>query len=348
MPKFVVTQNMGAALKNLRQRRNIKAVDVAKSINKTGAYISKLEKGVLNTIEKDDFLHIIKALSKNENEYNEAIDLLLTDTSMEFSKEESDNEEWKMNMDLFYRKLYIPPEYLSIVNEKIQKLNISITELVAYINANYDLYDCGEFDKAMLDAAEKNRWIFNNGKSFIVVEVTEEDLETVLYTDKVATNYSMLMCILVSLLRLEKLSHNDAYEEAHRILSSLQIQTLSEKESIMQAYDKKNEMHSILDQRENNALPEADRKLLTNLYDFTRQINYFAQMHDIEYTNERMSTLIDNLKVDPILFMGYIGIDLNKLKDCDFKIKKQFVHAIRDLVEEYSIKKPSEEKQELI
>lgn len=348
MPKFVVTQNMGAALRNLRQKRNIKAIDVAKSIDKTGAYISKLEKGILNTIERDDFLNIVKTLSKNENEFNEAIELLLKDTSMEFSKEEADNEEWKMNVDLFYRKFSIPQEYLSIVRKKITDLNISIPELVSYINANSDLYSNEKFDKTLLDSSDKNRWIFNNGNSFIVVEVTEDDLESVIYKDGVATNYSMLLCILVSLFRLEKYSHDEAYKEAHKILSDLKIQTLTEKEAIMKAYDKKNEMHTVLDQRENSELPEEDRKLLTFLYSFTKRVNSFAQMHDVEYVNKRMSTMTDNLKNDPILFMGYIGINLEKLKDCDFQIKKEFVKAVKDLVEEYSVKQPIEKKEELI
>ncbi len=348
MPKFRVTPNMGAALRNLRQKRNFKAIDVANAINKTGAYISKLEKGVLNTIEENDLIHIIHTLSKNEEEFNEGIQLLLKDTTIEYSKEEAEEKEWRLNLDLFYRKLPIPSQYLSIAKEKIESLNITIKELADYINSNYDLYNDDSFPNDMLDKADKNHWYFNNGHSFIVVNVSENDLKTVLYTEGISTNYSMLMCILVSLLRLEKIPHDEAYQQAYQILSELKIQTLSEKESIMQTYDKIDEMHSILDQRENEGLPEADRQLLTSLYDFTKAINSFAVIHDIDYANKRLSTMLDNFTNDPILFMGYIGVDLSKLKNCDFQIKKEFVNAVRELAEEYSIRKPKEERQELI
>lgn len=348
MPKYKVTSNMGAALKNLRTRRNIKAIDVATAINKTGAYISKLEKGVLNTIEEKDLIQIIRTLSNNEDEFNECIQLLLKDTTMEFSEEESKNEEWKLNLDLFYRRISVPEKYRTIVQDKLNSLNITIKELADYINSNYDLYSNPAFPNDILDKADKNHWYFNNGNSYIVVSISEDVLESILYDEEITTNYSILLCILVSLLRLEKYSHDEAYKQAHIILSDLQIQTLSEKQDIMRTYENINEMHSILDQRENKKLPEADRQLLTSLYNFTKKMNSFAVMHDIDYSNKRMNTMLNNFSNDPILFMGYIGVDLTKLKNCDFQIKKEFVNAVKELVEEYSIRKPKEEKQELL
>ena len=156
-----------------------------------------------------------------------------------------------------------------------------------------------------------------------------------------------MLCILVSLLRLEKVPHDEAYSIAKKTLSDLKIFTLSEKEAIMQAYDKKDKMHSIIDQRDNPNLPEADRKLLNSLYTFIKKTNSFAQIHSINYVNERMNTMVENLINDPILFMGYIGVDLSKLKGCDIKLKREFVNAIKELVNEYSVKTPKDD-QELI
>lgn len=339
MPKYIVTHNMGASLRNLRTKQNIKAIDIAKAINKTGAYISKLEKGVLNTIEQNDLFTIIDVLSQNEEDANNVLSLLLQDTTMQFSKEEAENEEWKLNLDYFYRKIPIPQEYKEFVITKISQLNITIDELVCYINSNFDLYNNSDLPKDLLDNAEKNHWYFNDGKSFIVVQLTSEDINRILYTNNIVTNYSMLKCILISLFRIEKIPRNKAYQEAHNILTSMKIQTLSEKEDIMNSYEKANEMHSILDQRENENLPESDRKLLSTLYEFTQQINSFAQLYDIDYSNKKLSVLVDNLKNDPILLMGFIGVDLAPLKDIDFKIKKEFVSAVKDLIDEFSIKK---------
>ena len=174
MPRFTVTKEMGLALKNLRNKRNAKAIDVAKSINKTGAFISKLEKGILNTIEEKDLINIIYCLSDNKDEFNENIQLLLSDTNMTYTKKESESEEWKLNLDLFYRRISVPQSYKDIVKDKLQELNLSVLELSEYINANDDLYSDETFSHELLDKAEKNHWYFNNGDSFIVVHVEEK------------------------------------------------------------------------------------------------------------------------------------------------------------------------------
>lgn len=346
MPKYAVTQNMGAALKSLRIRQGKKAIDVANSIGKTGAYISKLENATLKTIQEKDLINIIKTLSSDKDEFSNNIELLLSNTLPQYSKEEAEDKEWKLNLELFYQKFSIPDQYLTLVKEKMSALNITSKELTDYINSNSDLYNNESFTKEQLDAADKNHWYFNDGNSFIVINIKEKDLEKVLSNDKnIQVNYSMLLCILVSLFRLEKLPHDEAYKKAYKILSDLQILTISEKISIMRSYDKSNKMHTILDQRGNERLPESDRKLLTSLYDFVKKTNSFAQIHSIDYVNKKMDTMISNLDKDPILFMGYIGVDLERMKDCDISIKREFINAIKDLIDEYSIRKPKSDEE---
>ena len=302
MPKFIVTPEMGTALKNLRIQRNIKAITVAKKINKTGAYISKLENASLNTVDREDFINIIRALSNNEDEFNEAIDLLLKNVSIKYSKDESIKKEWFLNLDYFYRRIFIPDAYRNLVKEKIDSLGVSLTDLTTYINSNADLYNDGSYTKDLLDNAEKNYWYFNNGNSFIVMDIKEKIIHDVIYDkDFHYANYSILACILISLLRLEKFSHDDAYREAYKILADLKIQTLSEKEAIMQAYEQKTTMHSVLDQKDNEHLPEEDREMFTALNDFVSKITSFAQIHSVNYANKKLSVMLENLIKDPIL-----------------------------------------------
>lgn len=348
MPKYTVTPNMGSALRNLRQNRNIKAIDVAKKINKTGAYISKLEKGLLNTIAEKDLIGIIRAVSNSEEEFNEAIDILFQDTTKIYSDEEIKHEEWLMNMDLFYRKIPIPPEYINLIKEKMEKSNITIKELVEYINANYELYNDETLPNEVIEHAEKNHWIFNNGRPFIVLELSEDVVSDVLTGKAKSTNYSLFACLLLTLYRFEKLSNAEAYEATNKTLAELKIFTLKEKEEILQTYDNIQNMHTILDHRENPNLSESDRKLFTSLYEFVKQIQIFSEMYDTDYSCEKIDVMLKNITNDPVLFMGYIGIDLTRLQDCDFQIKKDFVNAIKALVDEYSVREPKEKIQELI
>lgn len=348
MPKYTVNENMGAALRNIRQKRNIKAVTVADYINKTGAYISKLEKGQLNTIDEKDLIGIIRAVSKTEEEFNEAIDLLLADTTKIYSNEENKDEEWRMNMDLFYRHIPIPDEYVDLVNEKITALNISVTEIVDYINANHELYNDETLPNELIERAEKNHWNFNNGRSFIVLEVHEKLINDVISGKAKSANYSLLTCLLLTLYRFEKLSNDEAYKATYETLNRLKIFTLKEKEEIMQAYEDAQNMHTILDQRENPNLSEYDRQLLCSLNELVKKVQFFSELHGADYSCQKVKVMVDNIINDPVLFMGYIGVDLSKLKNCDIQIKKDFVQAIKSLVDEYSVRKPKEEKTELI
>lgn len=338
MPKFTVTKYMGACLKTLRIKKNIKAIEIAKHIRKTGAYISKLENGVLNTIEDKDLYNIIRYLSSNDQETDETLTLILQDSTLTYSKKESEQEEWILNLEYFYRKIPVPIEYINFVNDKLSKNDITIDMLISYINENHDLYNNPDFSKEQLDNSEKNHWYFNNGKSFTVMDLSKDKVTTILNNRNVSANYATLFCILLSLYRLEDNSVEDSYHSAHIKLQEFNILFLSEKIERMNSYPNLNQKHTILDQRENENLPEHDRKLLNQLYEFTEQCHTFAELHDTNYVNKKLETLITNFRNDPILIMGCMGIDLSALKDCNITIKKEFVHEIQHLVKDYSTK----------
>ena len=346
MPKYTVTKNMGSALRNLRQFRKVKAVDLAKAINKTGAYISKLEKGELNTIDCDDFITIIREMSKSEEEFNEAIDTLLKDTSMEFSEEEKHNEEWKLNLDYFYRVLPIKEEYRILVKSKMDGLHISSTELSNYINENFDIYNDQTLDKEFLDKAPRNQWIFNNKEPYVLMEISSDEIDDILKEKDKTSCYGDMFCILMSLYRLEKLDKDKAYFQAHNDLADMQILTLRDTEEIMQAYGEEQKMYDLLSQRNNDNLPIENRKLLAALNDFVQHIYSFSVIN-INYVNDKVAMLNSLLKEDPVMTLKLIGTDILPLKDKPTELKKEFFKALDDLIQEYSTKEV-DEKPELL
>lgn len=347
MPKYTVTKNMGSALKNLRQYRKVKAIELAKAINKTGAYISKLEKGELNTIDCDDFIKIIRTMSQSKEEFAEAIDTLLKDTSMEYSEEEKHNEEWKLNLDYFYRVLPIKEEYKTIIKSKMNELNISSAELSNYINNNFDIYNDDALNKADLDKAPRNQWIFNEGNSYVLMEIPAEKIDKILETDSKYSCYGDMFCILMSLYRLSKLEKEKAYLQAHNDLEGMQILTLRDTEDVMQAYGEEQKMHDLLSQRNNDNLPDENRKLLTSLNDFVQHIHSFS-VFNINYANEKISTLNACLDTDPVMALKLIGTDILPLTDKPTKLKKEFFNALEDLIQEYSTREIDEEPPELL
>lgn len=347
MPKYTVTKNMGAALKNLRQRRNVKAVDLAKAIHKTGAYISKLEKGDLNTIDRNDFITIIHAMSKDQEEFDDAINILLKDTTMEYSEEEKENEAWKLNLDFFYRILPVKEDYKTLVKNKMEALHISSIELSNYINSNFDIYNDESHDKEELDKTPRNQWIFNNGNSYVLMDIPAEKIDKILSPSCKSSCYGKMFCILMSLYRLEKYEKQKAYLQAHNDLEKMQILTLRDTESIMQSYGEEQKIRDLLSQRNNDNLPIENRNLLSSLNDFVQNIYSFSII-DINYVNEKISSLNSSFDADPALTLKLLGTDLIPLKDQPTKLKKDFFNALDDLIQEYSTKVIDDEPPELL
>lgn len=347
MPKYIVTKNMGAALKNLRQQRNVKAVTLAQSINKTGAYISKLEKGDLRTIDCNDFIEIIRTMSNNETEFSEAIDMLLKDTSMEFSEEEKENEVWKLNLDYFYRILPVKEKYIILVKEKMEELHISSLELSSYINSNFDIYNDASLSKDVLDATQRNQWVFNNGNSYVLMEITPQEIDDILSGKNKTSCYAYLFCILMSLYRLDNLNKDKAYIKAKNDLYSIKIYTIKDTNEIMREADEKQKSHNLLSQRNNENLPEENRKLLSALNDFTQMVYAFSVI-DINYTADKISALCQLMKKDPVITLKLIGTDLSPLNEKPHQLKKEFFLALDNLIQEYASKEIEEEKPELL
>lgn len=115
-----------------------------------------------------------------------------------------------------------------------------------------------------------------------------------------------------------------------------------EKQEIMESFHSDKEMKTLLSQRNNADLPKEDQKFYSLLNQFTEECDIFAEFHR-EYTNEKLETFLNNFKNDPILIVGLMGVDLSKLKDCNIKIKKEFVDSFSQLIDKYSNKKPNDE-----
>lgn len=346
MPKIPVTPTMGAAIKSLRQRRNYKAVDLAAHIGKTGSYISKLEKGELNTIEQKDFVTLIKKMSKTKEEFAEAIDILLEDTTIEYSEEESKKEKWRLDLDYFYRILPLKNEYKTLIKTKMEELKVSPTELSNYINANPDIYADNSLDKRVLDSQPRNEWIFNNGNSYVLMEITPDEINDIINPEKSTSSYAYMFCILMSLYRLEKFDKSKAYKQAHDDLSKMKIFTIRDKELVMQTFGEEEKIHDLLSQRNNTNLPLEDQKLLSSLYDFTKHIHAFSQI-DINYTNEKMTSINNLLKKDAVIALKLLGTDISPLIEKPTSLKKDFFKALEDLIQEYGAKEIIE-KPELL
>lgn len=338
MPKYEVTEQLSSAIRTVRLQRSIKAIDVAKEIGKTSAYISQLENGSLKTIKSEDLYSIILFLSKDKDHLEETLVSLLSNANLNYSKEESEQEEWILNFDYFYRKFNIPSSYINYVKKFMDSNNITTKKLTDYINKNSDLHDDPSLPNELINSSEKNHWYFNNGNPFIIMSIKPNEIDNILKKEKKIANYSLLLCILISLYKITGVPKEIAYSTAKEELKSFNIYTIYEKNKMMSDYSKLDKMHTILDQRENELLPLEDRKLYQKLFELVDFFVHFAEIYDNKYLIEKLSVMLSNAQNDPVLLAGFIGIDLSKLESSDFSIKKEFVKETQLLAEKMSNK----------
>jgi transcriptional regulator with XRE-family HTH domain len=328
--KIIISKELADTIKNERIKNNIRASEVAKILEKSNSYITKLENAEIQTIKLDVLykmfeLFIAKA-KKNDStiDKDEYMEKLLEKANID-----SDNnfQEWMTTFDLQYRQLPLHKDLIQYVNDKLIQLNKTPQQIIEMLNSNNEL-NPDEFTEANKVYANYT----DTGLSISIrYQLDINILENILKNKEDTINYINMLGIIYTILKLEGLSTDEAQTEARAILYQYKFYTLYEKQSIIKnalkediAYEK---IYVSKEDTEN-------RELVETLMD---RINYLSELN-IKILNERLTTLNNNLFNDPSLTLGVLGIDLTKLKKINTDLKRQFIKDVKKLVEEYSEK----------
>lgn len=342
MAKLTVTENLGSCLKNLRIKYNIKAIDVSKYINKSGAYITKLEKAEIKSIDMDELLKILAFITQNndDDDVNKVIEKILNECNLQYSKEEAEEEEWMMNFDTVVREIPIPIALKDFLNHKLNELSLSTDELSNYINSNFDLYDDNNvFLYGDISNQPRNLWIFNNGKSYIIMHLEKKTIDSILSGERDCCNYVTMQSIVLTIFKKMNYSVDEAYKETYNKLNEFKFYSLTQKKRILSAHDAEKDITKYLNEFETNNL--------TIINNIIHHIKFFSDIN-LKYTNSKLEKLNKNFEIDPSLTMAFLGIDISKLKKIDVETKREFIKEVNNLINEYSIKTSEEEKITLI
>ncbi len=340
MAKLTVTENLGLCLKNLRIKYNVKAIDVSKHINKSGAYVTKLEKAEIKSIDKDELLDIVNFISHNDKEdVNKVIEQILNECNLQFSKEEIEQEEWMMNFDTVLRKIPIPSSLIDFLNLKFKELSLSAEEVAYYINSNHDLYsDNNIFLYGDISSHPKNVWIFNNGESYIIMDVNKDTIDNILIGKTDSCNYVTMQAIVLTIYKKMDYSLDKAYAETFNKLNEFKFYSLIEKKRIHSSADTKQDI--------NKYLSEFEIKNMNMIRNILHHIKLFSDF-DLKYANSKLENLNNNFENDVSLTLAFLGVDISKLKDFDISIKREFIKEVTELVNEYSTRSAKEDFQKI-
>lgn len=336
--KIIVTLELGTRLKDFRNQYKIKAKDVATMLNKSAAYVSKLEKGEIKQIEKSEFRRIVNFITGSEDGY----EIFFKYASDLANEEEIEKATYLLNFDWIERVLPIPDEMVEFINNKLSKNEIDIKELVEYINKNDDIepefFAEHDIDK---EANGSNIWynyyeVDSNKvkRSYIWVELNCNTVEDILSRRKKESNYLTIYVILYHIFKLEILKKNLSLNNRDRSiaqkktedkLQSFKFYTLADKRKTLSRSKVQIEIDEAL-----NKFDYDNRVLTTKLVRYLSVLSDF----DVSYTNKKLEGIINNFEKTDISFaVAYMAISLEKLNDLPIEVKHNFLKGVNDLIQ---------------
>lgn len=338
--KLQIDEEFGLQLKDFRNQYQVKAKDVAAYMDKSAAYVSKLEKGEIHQIDKDEFVKMVNFISSSEDGYQLFCERIIGT----MNPEALDSSIVANNFDWLDRTLPIPEEYCIYVKKKFQECDISICEFADYINKNDDLDN--KFlkeQKIDLMSVEKNTWFpyyeadSNRVRRLcIIVEITPEDIEEIIQRKTAKTTYLFLYVILYHIYKIQELNKQLFLEESTRVnikrkttnkLNEFKIYTLSDKAKFISQARNETELQKIL-----NSFDIKNQELMRELIG---GISYLSEQ-DVEYTNNKLEGVIANLREDPSFSLSYMALPLERLFNMSYKVKKDFLEGVIELIQKCS------------
>lgn len=338
--KLYIDSDFGHQLKDFRTQYKVKAKDVAVYMGKSAAYISKLEKGEIHHIDREEFVKMTNYISQSEKGYELFCERIIG--TMDY--EDLDQSTLVNNFDWNERTLPVPDGYCEYVQRKISELNIEILELANYINKNDDLDE--EFIREQnidLISVEKNVWIpykeadsNNIIRNYIVVEISEQEIKDIIRKEVKKATYLYLYVILYHVFKWQEAKKQLVLNDSVRTnikrkttnkLNEFKIYTLSDKTKALSQAHNETEAVQVL-----NAFDiknqELVRKLLTGIYYLSEQ--------DVEYANEKLEGIIKNLERTPSFSLAYMALPLEKILDAPYNVKREFLDSVIELIEKCS------------
>ena len=335
MPRAVVTSSLAETLRSLRLQNKIPSKQLASHINKSPAYISKLENGSIQTIDTKELYAILEFISGEEPPVDLA-DQIYKTLTLKYSPKEIEAQLWFVNYDTVNCLLPVPSLLIDEFNSRIELLGISRKYLAERINANEALSEEERLDNSI----PFNEWYhpeqLEGNAQCIKIRLSEKRLNRILDKQDEVEPYVFIFCILYYLLKIEKYKdsvsiteeqNHQIMQEAAIILNSFKFLSISEKNRLISERQSQEEIQEVLS--------SFDRDNIDILGDIISSFQ-FASEHNIKSTNEQLKAFGENMHWDLGFMLRIISINYASLQETSISNRKKLLSEIEALVKHYS------------
>lgn len=345
MARYDVTPELASVIKSTRISHNVTAKSVAEQVGKSQAYISKLEKGELKSIDQDLLIDIFVFILGSEEAFQEYLNQSLADLISSLTLRHNNNEikkqSWYDNFDTVLRKIPIPETLVEEINIMMTENNITADDLAERINSNEGI-------RPPIDNIElypENTWIYivENGEIkhiFIRMHMTKEQIENILTYRVKSTNYISLQAIVYYILIIQlHFEQKDIPDNSYMSLSHKTVDLLNKHQFFSLAEKDFLESQAKSEQEHNALISEFDKENSKTINEIIKVFRVFSDV-DMLRTTEYLNHFKKNLKWDSGFMMEIINLQFNSLVNTDIEQRKKLLSEIDTLIKSYALNPP--------
>ena len=335
MPRAIVTPELTETLRSVRISKKIQAKALAEHIKKSPAYISKLERGGIQTIDTEELYSILKFITNQEDLIGLA-EQIYKSLKLKYTRKEIEDQLWFTNFDTVECLIPIPGSLIEEMNARITALDITRQYLNARINANEALSKTDIEDKSIA----YNQWyhqkeIGGNAQS-IKIKLSDTRLDDILDGKVDIAPYVFVFCIAFYLLKIEKYGdtavisdeENSALmKETTSYLNHHKFYSISEKNALVSEQSSRDDLYSLLSSFDNDNI-----NIINDILSGFR----FASAQNIKSTNEQLKYFCQNMHWDLGFMLALISRDFKILDKTSVSNKKKLLQEIDNLIKKYA------------
>ena len=304
MAKLMLTKEIASYLRDIRLKANI-TKNMAEHLEKSPAYITKMEKGEIQSIDMEVLFSYLSMCYGNDiDKATEAYDYIYKtfNVSIYSSEEEKQHQESYENFDKVNRLIPLSDEFKQEILSKIEKSGYDLKQIIEKVNQNDDVPEL------------KNRPI--------LLKLDYDEVYLILYSPNTNCNYITIQSILYTISRLSRATPLQAMNEAHQTMTDFKFYSISERHKYL-GQDELSTAHDIENRKKINTL----LNILITLSD-----------QNVSLTNNQIDKILKNFKMDIGFTFTFISLDLSNLKNLSRNTKKEFLLDVKKLINSYSEK----------
>lgn len=343
MAKFDVTPELGEIIRITRIQNNIASKTLAAHLERSPAYISKLEKGEIRTIEESELTSILEYIVTDGDSFTEKLEAVTETLVQHYNREVCNQQLWLQTYDWVTRRVSVPHGLIRELHRAHDITPAKTASLIARINANAELPEEFQNDRTF----PYNQWRpGNDGLLYIKLKLDPDEIVQVLCEALKETSYLLLYAVVRYLHRLDRYPDAAALTEeqvveisrhTNQMLASHGIRTV-----VNQVWQRRDE---VIQKNLSSMLSSPNPEVDSFAEEMISLINILTRL-GLPNGARSLRCLNSSLEWDPAFTERIMCLPFSDLEGVSHTNKKRLLAEIGQLIQRYKDLPPAQKSLE--